>query len=217
MWHSVVPQGAPSGCTARGCAGTRGSHWAAFLFTERGWVCLGPRPGSVPVVPACSAARLRIITTQWRCVCEPRGKPYPICCVHVSQRCTRSHPREVKVSVSQFSNVANFMVSFVFLQDIEVTSPPDDSISCLAFSPPTLPGNFLIAGSWANDVSTHCQAYRWIKWKHKCLKCKMWSLKLMPRNWKSSSSQLQNMCLNALALHTLTWQLQLGDWIVSSC
>ncbi|OXB59317.1 hypothetical protein ASZ78_011850, partial [Callipepla squamata] len=36
--------------------------------------------------------------------------------------------------------------------DIEVTSPPDDSISCLAFSPPTLPGNFLIAGSWANDV-----------------------------------------------------------------
>ncbi|KAJ7401620.1 mRNA export factor [Pitangus sulphuratus] len=38
------------------------------------------------------------------------------------------------------------------MKDIEVTSPPDDSISCLAFSPPTLPGNFLIAGSWANDV-----------------------------------------------------------------
>ncbi|KQL61327.1 mRNA export factor [Amazona aestiva] len=37
------------------------------------------------------------------------------------------------------------------MKDIEVTSPPDDSISCLAFSPPTLPGNFLIAGSWAND------------------------------------------------------------------
>lgn len=34
-----------------------------------------------------------------------------------------------------------------------MTSPPDDSISCLAFSPPTLPGNFLIGGSWANDVS----------------------------------------------------------------
>lgn len=41
----------------------------------------------------------------------------------------------------------------LLLQDVEVTSPPDDSISCLAFSPPTLPGNFLIGGSWANDVS----------------------------------------------------------------
>lgn len=39
------------------------------------------------------------------------------------------------------------------LQDVEVTSPPDDSISCLAFSPPAMPGNFLIGGSWANDVS----------------------------------------------------------------
>uniref|UniRef100_A0A3P9LG25 Rae1 protein homolog n=1 Tax=Oryzias latipes TaxID=8090 RepID=A0A3P9LG25_ORYLA len=38
------------------------------------------------------------------------------------------------------------------MKDVEVTSPPDDSISCLAFSPPTMPGNFLIAGSWANDV-----------------------------------------------------------------
>lgn len=38
------------------------------------------------------------------------------------------------------------------LQDVEVTSPPDDSISCLAFSPLTMPGNFLIGGSWANDV-----------------------------------------------------------------
>lgn len=34
-----------------------------------------------------------------------------------------------------------------------MTSSPDDSIGCLSFSPPTLPGNFLIAGSWANDVS----------------------------------------------------------------
>lgn len=40
------------------------------------------------------------------------------------------------------------------VQDIEVTSPPDDSISCLAFSPPTIPGNFLIGGSWANDVGS---------------------------------------------------------------
>ena len=40
------------------------------------------------------------------------------------------------------------------MKDIEVASSPDDSIGCLSFSPPTLPGNFLIAGSWANDV--HC-------------------------------------------------------------
>uniref|UniRef100_A0A8C4Q6I2 Rae1 protein homolog n=1 Tax=Eptatretus burgeri TaxID=7764 RepID=A0A8C4Q6I2_EPTBU len=38
------------------------------------------------------------------------------------------------------------------MKDIEVTSPPDDSISCLAFSPAQLPGNYLVAGSWANDV-----------------------------------------------------------------
>ncbi|XP_077991148.1 mRNA export factor-like [Glandiceps talaboti] len=38
------------------------------------------------------------------------------------------------------------------MKDIEVTSPPDDSVSCLAFSPMTIPSTFLIAGSWANDV-----------------------------------------------------------------
>ena len=46
---------------------------------------------------------------------------------------------------------AFFIITLV--QDVEVTSPPDDSISCLTFSPPTMPGNFLIGGSWANDVS----------------------------------------------------------------
>nr|XP_044997694.1 mRNA export factor-like [Jaculus jaculus] len=38
------------------------------------------------------------------------------------------------------------------MKDIEVTSSPDDSIGCLSFSPASLPGNFLVAGSWANDV-----------------------------------------------------------------
>lgn len=38
------------------------------------------------------------------------------------------------------------------MRDYEVTSPPDDSISCLSFSPATLPQNFLIAGSWDNNV-----------------------------------------------------------------
>lgn len=38
------------------------------------------------------------------------------------------------------------------MKDFEVTSPPDDSTSSLAFSPATLPQNFLIAGSWDNNV-----------------------------------------------------------------
>lgn len=37
-------------------------------------------------------------------------------------------------------------------KDFEVTSPPDDSISSLAFSPASIPQNFLIAGSWDNNV-----------------------------------------------------------------
>lgn len=38
------------------------------------------------------------------------------------------------------------------MNDYEVASPPDDSISALEFSPSTLPKNFLIAGSWDNSV-----------------------------------------------------------------
>ena len=37
-------------------------------------------------------------------------------------------------------------------KDFEVTSPPDDSVSCMAFSPATTPSVFLIAGSWDNNV-----------------------------------------------------------------
>ncbi len=40
------------------------------------------------------------------------------------------------------------------MKDIEVTSPPDDSVSSLAFSPGVLPNTFLVAGSWDNNVST---------------------------------------------------------------
>ena len=39
------------------------------------------------------------------------------------------------------------------MKDIEVTSPPDDSVSSIAFSPGTLPSTFLVAGSWDNNVS----------------------------------------------------------------
>ena len=36
------------------------------------------------------------------------------------------------------------------MKDVEVSSPPDDSVSALKFSPSA---NFLIGSSWANDVS----------------------------------------------------------------
>lgn len=38
-------------------------------------------------------------------------------------------------------------------KDVEVVSPPDDTISSLSFSPATLPQNYLIAGSWDNKIS----------------------------------------------------------------
>ena len=37
-------------------------------------------------------------------------------------------------------------------KDFEVPNPSDDSISTLTFSPPSLPTNFLVAGSWDNNV-----------------------------------------------------------------
>lgn len=38
------------------------------------------------------------------------------------------------------------------MKDFEVVQLPEDSISSLAFSPSTLPQNFLVAGSWDNNV-----------------------------------------------------------------
>ena len=37
-------------------------------------------------------------------------------------------------------------------KDFEVTQPPDDTVSAMAFSPPSMQQNFLIAGSWDNSV-----------------------------------------------------------------
>lgn len=39
-------------------------------------------------------------------------------------------------------------------KDLEVTSPPDDTVSALEFSPPSLQQTFLIAGSWDCRVSS---------------------------------------------------------------
>jgi mRNA export factor len=38
------------------------------------------------------------------------------------------------------------------MKDIEVPSPPDDSVSALSFSPGTLPATYLAAASWDNNV-----------------------------------------------------------------
>lgn len=49
------------------------------------------------------------------------------------------------------------------MKDYEVTSPPDDSVSSLAFSPPTVLQNFLIAGSWDNNVSPKQKSIKYKK------------------------------------------------------
>lgn len=38
------------------------------------------------------------------------------------------------------------------MKDIEVTSPPDDTVSAMEFSPIALQQNFLLAGSWDSSV-----------------------------------------------------------------
>ena len=37
-------------------------------------------------------------------------------------------------------------------KDSEIVSPPEESVSALVFSPSALPQNYLIAGSWDNQV-----------------------------------------------------------------
>ncbi|CAF0753049.1 unnamed protein product [Didymodactylos carnosus] len=37
-------------------------------------------------------------------------------------------------------------------KDFELAYPPEDSISCMKFSPSTIPQTYLIASSWANDI-----------------------------------------------------------------
>lgn len=44
----------------------------------------------------------------------------------------------------------DFILQLAFFH--QVTSPPDDSVSCVKFSPGVLPSTFLIASSWDNKV-----------------------------------------------------------------
>jgi mRNA export factor len=38
------------------------------------------------------------------------------------------------------------------MKDVEVQSPPDDTVSKIEFSPATIPQTFLVAGSWDHNV-----------------------------------------------------------------
>lgn len=51
-----------------------------------------------------------------------------------------------------FGSTTTTMQSYNPMKDIEVTSPPDDTISSLAFSPGSLAATYLTAGSWDNNV-----------------------------------------------------------------
>lgn len=55
-------------------------------------------------------------------------------------------------SFGAFGQTQNLIANHNPMKDFEVASPPEDSTSALAFSPPALPQNYLIAGSWDNQV-----------------------------------------------------------------
>lgn len=56
-------------------------------------------------------------------------------------------------SLGAFGTQQTTTVNVNPMKDFEVTSPPEDSVSSLRFSPPSLPQIFLIAGSWDCNVS----------------------------------------------------------------
>jgi len=65
-------------------------------------------------------------------------------------------------------------------RDFEVASPPDDSISCLSFSPATIPSIFLIAGSWDNNV--------------RCWEVDRGTAKTAPKSMQSMSGPILDVC-----------------------
>jgi len=65
-------------------------------------------------------------------------------------------------------------------RDFEVASPPDDSISCLSFSPPTIPSIFLVAGSWDNNV--------------RCWEVDRGTAKTAPKSMQSMAGPILDVC-----------------------
>lgn len=49
------------------------------------------------------------------------------------------------------------------LNFLQVVNPPDDSIQCMAFSPASISQDFLVAGSWDNNVSSLIHESRLIR------------------------------------------------------
>lgn len=44
------------------------------------------------------------------------------------------------------------VTSTIGQKDFEISQPPDDAISCIKFSPVSVPQTYLIASSWSNDI-----------------------------------------------------------------
>ena len=55
-------------------------------------------------------------------------------------------------NLDQLSTNEKIIFIFILLFFFQVSNPSDDSISSLAFSPASLQQNFLVAGSWDNNV-----------------------------------------------------------------
>ena len=72
------------------------------------------------------------------------------------------------------------------MKDIEVTSPPDDTVSAMEFSPATIQQNFLIAGSW--DSSVRC-------WEIEA------SGKTIPKSMKTMGGPVLDVCWTDVSIY----------------
>lgn len=79
------------------------------------------------------------------------------------------------------------------MKDFEVVSPPDDSISSLAFSPASIPQNFLVAGSWDSNV--------------RCWEVEQTG-KTVPKSMQTMGGPILDVCWHDVSLQIIKTQLQ---------
>lgn len=89
-------------------------------------------------------------------------------------------------------------------RDVEVMSPPDDSVSCLQFSPPSMQQIFLIAGSWDNNVciqdiilESHVRCFeRFLNWflQVRCWEVERGTGKTVPKSMQSMTGPVLDVC-----------------------
>lgn len=107
------------------------------------------------------------------------------------------------------------------MKDYEVTSPPDDSVSSLAFSPGVLPSTFLIAGSWDNNVrcwevqqngqtipkaqQTHTGPVLDVAWSDDGTKVFTASCDKSAKMWDLNSNQAVQVAQHDAAIKTVHW------------